>query len=169
MSAERIAKRYATALFNLCEGDLDLAKKYRSAFRVISGIFENEDIKKVLSSPVVNPELKRTVLKDVSEQIEADKLLALFLDSIGEANRVGVIPEISTALHKLILKVEGIVEAEVLTVFDLDPESMNSVQLSLEKMTGNKVELRNIVDMYGKVSDCILGGPVAVFETDQVR
>ncbi|SME91141.1 ATP synthase F1 subunit delta [Pseudobacteriovorax antillogorgiicola] len=158
MSAERVAKRYAKALFDLCEGDLAKAKIYREAFGAISEIFEHEDIRKVLASPVVNSELKRKVLKDVAEQIEADRLLSLFLDSIAEANRVGVIPEISKSLHKMILKQEGIVEAEVLTVFELDDESLSSVKTSLEDLTKTKVQLFN------KVDKSILGGFVVRIE-----
>ena len=35
MSANRIANRYAKALFNLCDGDLKVAKKYLTEFEVI--------------------------------------------------------------------------------------------------------------------------------------
>lgn len=158
MSADRIAKRYASALLDLCEGNLAQAKIYRDAFNAISEVFLNEDINRVLSSPVVNPELKRTVLRDISEQIKADKLLSLFLDAIAEGNRVGIIPQIAKSLHTLILSEEGVLEADVVTVFQLDNEGLASVRASVETMTGKKVELNNIVDK------SILGGFVVRVE-----
>lgn len=152
MAADRIAKRYAKALIDLCEGNLELAKKYREAFRAISEVFENEDLRRVLANPVVNPQLKRDVLKEISKQIEADKLLTLFLDSVAEANRVGIIPNIYQSLHSLILKAEGTVEADISTVFPLEEEGMSAVRASLEAMTSQKVEMSNSVDK------SILGG-----------
>ena len=162
MSAERIAKRYATALFDLCEGDLGKAKLYRDSFVAIADVFNNEDISRVLSNPIVSVKLKGDVLSDIAKQINADKLLTLFLEAIAEANRVGVIPEISKALHKILLKAEGIVEAEVSTVFELDQDSLESVRSSIEAMTGNKVHLTN------KVDKSILGGFVVRIENSVV-
>ena len=158
MSAKRIAKRYAKALFDLCQGDLELAKSYRDVFKAIAQIFDNEAIRKVLASPVVNPRIKKEVLDEIAKQLEADKLLTLFLEAVAEANRVGIIPEMAESLHQIILKKEGIVEAQISTVFDLDEGSMNSVRESLESLTKSKVELVNNIDK------SILGGFVVRIE-----
>lgn len=152
MAAEKIANRYATALLDLCEGNLDLAKTYRDAFKAIAEIFENEDIRSVLTNPVVNSQIKSDVLKEVAVQIKADKLLSMFLEAVADANRVGIIPAIYTSLHKLILKAEGTVEADISTVFPLDDENLNTVKGSLESMTSQKVIISNSIDK------SILGG-----------
>lgn len=154
MAVERIAKRYALALIELCSQDMEKARHYESSLKAIEAIFENHDIKVVLTSPVVGSELKRAVLKDISEQLEADKVLSCFLDHVAEANRVSIIPAIGRALKKLINESQGVVEATVTTVFELDTDSLKDIQDKLEFQIGKKVELNNEVDK------SVLGGVV---------
>jgi len=152
MSKERIAKRYAQALIDLCEGDLSKAKGYHQQLSEISSVFSSANIKKVLQSPVVSKEVKTAVLKNMSEQIKADAPVRLFLEAVAKANRVGLIPEITKGLGNKINEVEGIAEAEIATVVDLSPSDLDSVRTKLEPLIGKKLILKPVVDK------SILGG-----------
>ena len=152
MSKEKIAKRYAQALLDLCEGDLSTAKRYHLELTEISSVFNSPDIKKVLQSPAVSKEIKSAVLKNLSNQIKADAPVALFLEAVARANRVGLIPEITQGLNNKINEAEGVAEAEIATVVDLSPADIDSVKTKLEPLIGKKLILKPVVDK------SILGG-----------
>lgn len=160
MSKERIAKRYAQALVDLCNEDLAKAKTYHQQLSEISTVFEVPEIKKVLQSPVVNKEVKLSVLKNLSEQINADKSVSLFLEAVAKGNRVGLIPDITQALNNKINEAEGVAVAQISAVVELSPADLDNVRTKLEPLIGKKLILKPEVDK------SILGGFVVRVGTD---
>lgn len=152
MSKERIAKRYAQALLDLCEGDLSQARAYYDQIAAVASVFELPELRKLLQSPVVSKDVKSAALKNMSEQLKADRLASLFLDAIADANRVGLIPDIAKALKAKINEADGVAEAEISTVIDLTPSDLEAVRSKLEPLIGKKLILNPTVDK------SILGG-----------
>lgn len=152
MKGEKIAKRYATALFDLCDNDINKAQEYLVKLEAIAAVFDYTDIRKVLNSPVVNPSVKAEVLKKLIENNNLDQYLSQFLSEVARAHRVPLIPSIAHSFRKQINEQMGVVEAEVATVVELADEDRNSIQQRLEAIVGKKVRLSS------KVERSILGG-----------
>jgi F-type H+-transporting ATPase subunit delta len=157
MNGERIAKRYAEALYELCDGSHEQTQNYLAKLQSIVSVFDDADIKRVLNSPVVSADLKKEVLNELAEQVGSDQLLKAFLSEIARANRVALLPGMVTALKNLINQKLGIVEAQAVTVVDLEEEDAHVIRQKLEKLTGKKVYLTSRVDQ------SILGGFVIRF------
>jgi F-type H+-transporting ATPase subunit delta len=157
MSAELIAKRYAKALKEVADGDLDKIKSFLESLKSITVLFEDINVAKVLMSPVVPISLKVDVLKFAAEQVNCAKEVVLFLELVGRAGRASIIPVIVSELEKLVYLDEGLVEAELITVIELSDDDLESVKTKIEEIVGKSVILKQ------KVDQSILGGFVARF------
>ncbi|MFW7378300.1 MAG: ATP synthase F1 subunit delta [Oligoflexus sp.] len=158
MNGEKIAKRYASALFDLCDGDMNKAQEYLVKLEAISAVFDYQDIRKVLNSPVVNPSIKAEVLKKLIEHAVVDQTLNHFLVEVAKAQRVPMIPTMAHMFRKIINEKMGVVEAEAVTVVELSEDDRQAIRQRLETMTSKKVRLSS------KIDPSILGGFVIRIE-----
>lgn len=152
MSMDRIGTRYATALFELCSQDLGKAREYQAVLQNIASVFSNQNIRKVMLSPVVKSSMKADILKEIIEDLHPDKILHVFLDTVAESGRVGAIPAISKSLKRLIMEQENSVEATLTTVVEVDESKADELRVKLENITGKRVLLSRTLDQ------SILGG-----------
>ena len=98
------AKRYARGLYRSIDGDLNLAKKHSEVLAALSELYQDEQISKVLRSPVMPQEIKLDVLKVALKQVEHDDKIVDFLRTVTAAGRLKELPEISNEFKELILK-----------------------------------------------------------------
>ena len=152
MSAEKIAKRYASALMTLSNGDRALQTRFEEQLAAIKELFNDKEITKVIASPIVNPELLKSVFDNVSNQVQATDALKQFLRILVENRRTAILPEIADAFHKLYLEAQGQIEAKVITAVALEPKELQDIQSKVEGMLGKRVILSTEIDK------SILGG-----------
>jgi len=158
MNGEKIAKRYASALFDLSDGDINKTHEYLEKLEAISSVFDYPDIRKVLNSPVVNASIKADVLLKLIEQTSPDQTLNQFLIEVARGQRVAIVPAIARMLRKIINDKIGVVEAEAVTVVELNEDDRQAIRQQLKSMTGKKVRLSS------KIDASILGGFVIRIE-----
>ncbi len=152
MSAEKIAKRYAAALMSLTGGDKALQGQFENQLTAIKELFEQKEIKKIIASPIVNPELLKSVFENVATQLKANDVMKQFLKLLVEKRRTAVLPEIADAFHKLYLESQGQTEATVVTAVKLENSELEEIQAKVEKLVGKRVILSTQIDK------SILGG-----------
>jgi ATP synthase F1 delta subunit len=162
MKGERIAKRYAAALFDLCEGNIETARRYRNQLEAVATLYDYDDIRRVLMSPVVSSDLKSDVLENAVSQVEADDLLKAFLREVANANRVDLLPQLVRSYHRLLNEKTGVAEAEAVTVVELNDDDQAVICEKLQKLIGKTIELRT------KVDQSILGGFVIKLENNVI-
>jgi F-type H+-transporting ATPase subunit delta len=151
----RIAKRYAKALFKVSEGDLGKAKRDLDSLETLRTLFEDKDAGKILRSPVMPPDLKKTLLYYGLEKAVADSSLKSLIDTLVSSGRVSVIPDLTSAFRDLLNEVEGIAYAEVESAADFSEEEKSAVSAQLSRILEKKV----LVDT--RVDPTLLGGFVA--------
>ena len=155
MSSHGVATRYAKALFKLEQGNVEQAKAHLQGLRLVVQLFELSESAKILRSPVMPVALKRDLLRYGLDRGTADQILEFFIESIIDAGRVQLIPDIVEAFAQLIHEAEGVVVAQLTSAVELPGEDADAIGSGLGQILGKQVELITAVDK------ALLGGFVA--------
>ena len=150
MKEARAAGRYARAILDFAmekkKTDV-LEKDMRSIVETIGG---SEELREMLSSPVLKSELKKQALLSVFKG--CDVITEGLFDLLFQNRRINLLNEV--ALKYIILnedlKGEGV--AFVTTAVPLSGDLEKRVLKEVSKLTGNKITLKN------KVDESIVGG-----------
>ena len=151
----RIARRYARALFKVTEGSLDKAKEDLRSLDTLQALFDDKDAGKILRSPVMPIDLKKTLLHYGLEKAGAGDHLKSFIDTVVSAGRVVFLPGMTQAFRDLIDEKVGRAHAHVVAATELSAEDEASIGNQLGKLLGKTI----VVDT--KIDPSILGGFVA--------
>ncbi len=149
----RAAKRYATALFATAKsaGKLDAVEAdIRSAGEIIAG---NAKLSELWESRVMPAGKKRDILTKIFEG-NVDVLTLSFLRLLIDKRREEILPGVLHEMRELVDGANRLVRAEATFAVEPTKEEMDALILSLEKRTGEKVQLSKHVDA------SILGGVI---------
>jgi ATP synthase F1 delta subunit len=152
VSAEKIAHRYTTALLSLTHGQIDVQDKIVSDLAAMVRLYEHNDIRKIIASPIVNPELLQSVFNNVTDQLQASDILKKFVGTLIESKRTALLPVLAEDFKHQVQKSRGIVDATVTAAVILNDIEVEDIRTKLETMLGKRVNL--IVN----VDKSILGG-----------
>lgn len=151
----RIARRYARALYKICDANVDTAKKHLESLKTLLVLFDDKDAGKILRSPVMPPDLKKTLLHYGLEKASAGEDLQHLVDTLVIAGRVAMLPELIEVFGNLINDAEGKAHAEVVSASPLGQEDQEAISAQLGDLLGKKIVLES------KVDATLLGGFVA--------
>lgn len=144
MLDERIAKRYAKALFELAEEKGDFEALAHELGTVLATLEENKALKTLFMEGVyVASELKGAVDEIFSS---LSPLLKNFLGLLIEKRRTNVIYEIKKSYDALLDSYLGYGDATVLTAFELSNEEVEKIKAHLEATFKKKMRLDIKVD-----------------------
>ncbi|MEW2920691.1 ATP synthase F1 subunit delta [Muricauda sp. ANG21] len=150
MNQNRAAIRYAKATL-----DFAIEKKAADAvekdMRTISAtIFESNDLKKLLDSPVVKSEVKKNALLEIFK--DASEITKGLIGTLIGNKRVAMLQEVAVKYIILHEKLKGEDVAFVTTAVPLTADLEKKVLAEVSKITGNKVTIEN------KIDESIIGG-----------
>ena len=144
MKGNRAAQRYARAI-------LDLAKEQKAAeavnkdmLGVSKVIAENEELQAALSSPVVKPEEKRNVLKEVFKDAHATTLGTF--DLLLENKRIPILKSVAQKYTELYNEMNNIRIATVTTAVPLDASMEEKILNKIKELTGESAVIESKVD-----------------------
>lgn len=146
MPTSRIARRYARALFQVASGNISKAKKQYESLRVLDTVCTNPDAYRVLSSPVMPPDLKRSLLEYGLSQTESDADLRHLVDTVVDVGRAALIPEITRAFGELIDDAEGVVKAHVVSAVAITQAELDEIAIAVGSLLNKKAEVDLSVD-----------------------
>jgi F-type H+-transporting ATPase subunit delta len=156
MTLKAIARRYATALFDVARTQKieDRVDQDVSALaRLIEG---HEELRQVLTSPMVTPAQKRALMNailassgPVSEEVR--RLTGL----LGERDLLTLLPDVAAAFHARLLAARRTVPAEVVTTTPISEASRQALAAALGRA------LEGTVTITARQDPSILGGVVA--------
>ncbi|MCB0378750.1 MAG: ATP synthase F1 subunit delta [Bdellovibrionales bacterium] len=148
----QVAERYALALFEVAEkkGTVETTEETLSA--LAQSIRGNQEVLKVLGSPLVSSDEKVSLLKTALGGAMTEELTTFF-DLLAKNNRLDFIPEIVDAFQSVISKTTGIMSGEVTSASELSDQEKSKIKAMIESKLARKVELKYIVkpDMIGGV------------------
>jgi len=142
---ERVAKRYAKALFGLAAEEKILETIETDVNMIDQVIAENEDLADMLGNPLINNQDKFSVLKEIFAK-KINILSLNFLDLLARKKRLLILPDAIEAFNSMMLEYRNTVEAELVSAVELSDEQAGTIQEGIESITGKKLRLEKRLD-----------------------
>jgi F-type H+-transporting ATPase subunit delta len=156
MTSRTAATRYARALLDVAlkeSIDLDAIGKELDEFRTL--LTAQPALERVLLNPAVPAPRKKTAVTEIVKLARPTAVVGKLLVLLAENDRMGLLPDLASAYHDMLMDRQNIVRAELTSAEPLTPERVNAVEARLATLTGKRVK------MVTKVDADILGGVVA--------
>ncbi len=161
-----LARRYAKAIFTVGQEQTKL-EEYNDALSGVAGLYvSNPEIVDALTNPLYPVDVREKVMTGIIGSMEVDSVMGNFLSLLVEKKRADILPEIAEEYKIMADEEKNISHGSVISAVELSSELRESVQATLEKLTGKKVELTTSVDptiiggIIAKVGDLILDGSI---------
>ena len=141
-----IAKRYATAVFELCKEQKNLDMLESNVDSIGSLIIDSEDFRTFLVSPLLTREDQSRAILEIAKKLKLLKVMSNFLSLIAVKRRLFILSYFVKESRLLISDEKGEITAEVTTARGLTDEQKEEVVKMLSHSTGKKVKLFSIID-----------------------
>ena len=137
----QIGERYAQALFDVANKNNKVTEVSETLASLGEAINANEDVKKVLLSPLVAGNDKVAILKSALGESVSEELSTLF-DLLSKNNRLALIPDVVESFKEVMSRTSGVMNGEVNSAIELTDQEKNEVQKIIENKLSQKVELQ---------------------------
>ena len=152
MSQGVIARRYAKALINLAEKDLEITGNSLAA---IADVYSNStELSEVLSDTKVSSQIKQNVLKKILKKIKVSKLVDTFTRYLLTKRRIVLLPNIERAFNLLLQEKVGRIEAGITVAQEIPEVTINKLEKAISRYSGKEVSVNITID------PAIIGGIV---------
>jgi F-type H+-transporting ATPase subunit delta len=141
---ETAARRYAEAAFQIgrADGTLDAWERDLAA---VGDLLSHAELRRMIEHPVVPYAAKEQLLHKVAGDAVGADALSLVLLMVRRGRPRGI-ERMIAHFTELLRSERGIVLAEVRTALALEPAQRDSVAKRLAELTGEKVEMNEVVD-----------------------
>jgi F-type H+-transporting ATPase subunit delta len=137
---EAVARRYASALADVALEQIK-ADQVKSDFGTfVDTFYSSGDLRNLLETPAVGPELKRKVIEKLAEKMALDPAVRNFIYLIVDHRRTELLREIQQAFSEELNARLGIAEAKVTSAQALSAEEKQQMTAALARKTGKKIE-----------------------------
>jgi len=149
-----LAGRYANAVFELAQeqGKVDRVAEDFAALKTV--IAESHDFARLVKSPLFSREDQARALKPVLEKMGVDALTTKFLLTLAGKRRLFALEHVIAAYGRLVARLKGEVQAEVISAHALSPAQTAELKSVLKEKLGREPRLNT------KVDPTLLGGLV---------
>jgi F-type H+-transporting ATPase subunit delta len=146
MANLKVSHRYATSLIETAIEKNKLDKISSDMILLLDALKDYRTLQLMLDSPVVRPEIKNNILKEIfSSKFDPDSLN--FLNFVIEKKRENLLHSIAARFLELRDDHLGIVSVTVTTAFKLAEDQIEKLQKKLEVILGKKIRLNLLVDV----------------------
>ncbi|MDR6999361.1 F0F1 ATP synthase subunit delta [Neobacillus niacini] len=145
MSNSIVAKRYASALFQIAK-EQQILSLVEEDLRVVKEVIQtNKDLKAVLSSLKLSKENKKAILKQAFANINVFIVNTLMI--LMDRHREGEIVEVVDQFIELANEASGVAEAKVYSVRPLSDAEREAISATFAAKVGKQsLKIENIVD-----------------------
>ncbi len=140
MTNKIIAKRYAIALFNTAHND-DLDLLFKDTQYMHSLINDNEDLLKVLKSPLNKSEIKLSIIIELIKELPSAKILNGLFQTLSKNKRLSIIDDVLFAFSEVLLSKRGYQSAKVTTAYKADEDTEKNISKILNSQYGSKINI----------------------------
>lgn len=145
MAESKVAKRYAKSLLGLATELNQQDAAFADMNLLASTIATSDDLGMLLASPVVRPDLKRSIMDKVFGG-QFSELTTKFINLIIDKGRESQLKYIATNFVAQYKKGKDINTATVRTASKLLPDALAKIEALVKEQTGGTVELKEVVD-----------------------
>ncbi len=137
MSTAKVARRYASALFDLHqEGKLD-RDELDNAVRAVN----DKLAARVIASPDYDKQVKAMLIK-AAIKMSGETVVTRLIDLLAERGKLPLLAEIQRQLDLMIARSSSCIDVDVTVATKLDEAEKDSLRAALRKMTGSDVTLK---------------------------
>jgi len=154
MANLKVSHRYATSLIETAIEKNKLDKISSDMILLLDALNDNKALQLMLENPVIRPEIKNNILKEIFSS-KFDKESLNFLNFVIEKKRENLLDSIAARFLELRDNYLGIVGVTVTTAFKFAEDQIEILQKKLEDILGKKVRLNLVVD------ESLVGGFIA--------
>ena len=142
-----LSGRYAKALYELA-AEKKIISRIVEDFESLKALLKSNDLlKNMIKSPAVSKSNKQSSIIKILKKAKADSLTIKFCGILAKNGRLILINEIIDVFLSEISRINGEVQAEVTTSFELDKAQQNKVESAISNATGvKKIVLSTNVD-----------------------
>ena len=160
-NCELVAKRWALALMELAQEDVNISKEdILDDLREISEVINSsEDLSNVINNPSVSTEEKQIVLCKLFQN-SIMPIVYNFLFVLNLRKRVSIISDIAVEFEKELEKVKNITRVNVTSAIELNDERREEIKTKISKKLN-----KNVIVEWGVDDDIIAG---LVFDIDEL-
>ena len=152
MSQGVIARRYAKALINLAEKDVEITGNSLAA---IADVYSNStELSEVLSDTKISSQIKQDVLKNILKKIKVSKLVDTFIRYLLAKRRIVLLPNIERAFNLLLQEKLGRIEAGITVAQEIPEVTVGKLKKAISRYSGKEVSVNITID------PAIIGGIV---------
>ncbi|ATX67803.1 F0F1 ATP synthase subunit delta [Roseinatronobacter bogoriensis] len=149
-----IAKRYATAVFELSKESKSLKSLEADVDALEGALVESADLRNLIMSPVYSREQVTQAISAVAKKMKLSQTVSGTLGLMASKRRLFVLPQVLSALKDLLAAEKGEITAEVASAKPLTPAQEKELVKTLTERAGKKVKLKLTVD------ETLIGGLV---------
>jgi F-type H+-transporting ATPase subunit delta len=154
MMGGALARRYARALLDIGREERQVRRVLGEVERFVALLSEIPLLQEVMAASHVNRRDKQAALESAVSAEEFHPATRNFLRLLVDKGRMGILPQILSALRRLVEELEGIERVEVSVPSSLTGTQKDLLRVVLERRTGKKIELEE------KIDQALLGGMV---------
>jgi len=156
MSLSISANRYAKALFDVAMAEkADLAQIDRDLTAFAEVLKDNADLLRAATRVGIPDATRKALAFEVADKMALASPVKKLLALLAEKQKLNLLPYLITLYRERLLAHQNIVRAEVTTAVALSPDKTTTIERSLARATGKKVEMSVAVDPE------LLGGVIA--------
>lgn len=165
MREERVARRYARALFNAAVRAQSIEPVNEALQQLLSVLHEQPPLRYLLLNPLIPRERKQRMVQETIGR-STHPLLASLLSVLVDKRRERLLPEVAREFGELRDEHLGIVRVQATTAYPLDSQQQEALIRSLERHTSRTVVLDTRVDpsliggIVVRIGDTIIDGSV---------
>lgn len=146
--------QYATALADIAleQGAAEPVKKQLAEFG--AAFAGSAELRNVLGSPSIERATKHAVIEKLAARMGASRIVRNFLFIVTDNQRTHLLPEMMESFEEVIRQRLGVAEALVTSASELSATQKATMQQTLERLTGKKIQAKYSLD------PALLGGVV---------
>ena len=141
-----IAKRYATAVFELAKDGNELSDLERDVDALDAAIEESSDFRDLILSPVYTRTAQGNAVAALADKMGLSSTVANTLKLMATKRRLFVLPQLVSALRARIAEEKGEVTADVRAAKEMNDYQRKTLAETLKKAVGKDVKMNVTVD-----------------------
>jgi len=149
-----IAKRYATAIFDLAKDDKKLPA-LEGDLNALGGLLtDSSDFRALINSPIYTREEQAKAVAAIAKKVKFSKMMTNALGLMAAHRRLFTLPQLVAVLRDLIAEDKGEVTAEVTAATAMTKAQQDALAKTLKTSVGKDVKINMAVD------ESLIGGLV---------
>ena len=153
--ATGLAGRYAGALYALALESRKIDTIHDELSSLADYIVENQDLKKLVESPVLGRQQQQAAIIAILKKAGADPLTVKFVGTMAENGRLSALPRVIQAFQQEHARRRGQISAEVVSAVALDDSRKAVVEKTVARLAGS-----DNLSLSMRVDPSLIGGLV---------